>query len=114
VLESVGVSREAVFITNIVKCRPPRNRPPTRWESETCIDSHLRRQLKAIDPELVVLMGRTATRALLGADSLGEVRGKIVARGRTKFLSTYHPAAVLRNPRLKSTLAKDLRKIHTT
>ena len=114
VLESAGIPRKDVFITNVVKCRPPKNRPPTHRESETCVEAHLRRQVKAIGPELVVVLGRTAARALLGADSLGEVRVKVVSRGRTKFLSTYHPAAVLRNPRLKSTLERDFRKIHTT
>jgi uracil-DNA glycosylase len=114
VLESVGIPRKEVFVTNIVKCRPPKNRPPTNRESKTCVDAHLRRQLKAIGPKLVVLLGRTATQTLLDADSLSEVRGKIVSRGRTRFLSTYHPAAVLRNPRLRPTLTKDLRKIPTT
>ena len=114
VLESVGIPRKEVFITNIVKCRPPKNRSPTHRETETCVDAHLRRQMNAIGPELVVLLGRTAARVLLDAESLGEVRGKVMTRGRTKYLSTYHPAAVLRNPRLKATLARDLRKIHTT
>jgi DNA polymerase len=113
VLESVGVSRKEVFVTNVVKCRPPKNRLPTRSESETCRDVHLVRQLKAIHPEMVVLLGRTAARTILHTHSLAQVRGKILRRGSTEYLSTYHPAAVLRNPRLRSTLTRDLRKLRT-
>jgi DNA polymerase len=113
VLESVGISRSDIFVTSVVKCRPPKNRLPTNRESQTCKDAHLRRQLGAINPEIVVLLGRSAARAVLDADSLAQVRGKILRRGRTEYLSTYHPAAVLRNPRLRATLTKDLRKLRT-
>jgi DNA polymerase len=114
VLESVGIPRENVFITNIVKCRPPRNRRPTKRERDTCKEAYLQRQIDAIRPRLVVLLGRTSAQALLGAESLKRVRGRVVRRGPTEYLCTYHPAAVLRNPRRRRTFSKDLRKLRTS
>lgn len=113
VLESVRIPRENVFITNIVKCRPPRNRKPTKGERDTCKEAYLQRQIDVIRPRLVVLLGRTAAQALLGAESLKKVRGKAVRRGRVEYLCTYHPAAVLRNPRRRRTFSKDLQKLRT-
>jgi DNA polymerase len=111
VLESVRIPRENVFITNIVKCRPPRNRKPTKREMDTCKEAYLQRQIDAIGPRLVVLLGRTAAQALLGAESLKRVRGRAVRRGRVEYLCTYHPAAVLRNPRRRRTFSKDLQEL---
>lgn len=110
VLQSVGIPRESVFVTSIVKCRPPRNRQPTKKERDTCRDAYLFRQTEIVKPELVVLLGRTAAQAVLGTDSLKKVRGRVVSLGKTKHLCTYHPAAVLRNPRLRRTFTRDLRK----
>jgi DNA polymerase len=114
VLESVGIPREHVFITNIVKCRPPKNRQPTKRERDTCTEAYLQRQIDVIRPRLVVLLGRTAAQALLGADSLKSVRGRLVRRGRVEYLCTYHPAAVLRNPRRRGTFSKDLQELRTS
>jgi DNA polymerase len=114
VLESVGIPRENVFVTNIVKCRPPRNRRPTKRERDTCKEAYLQRQIDAIRPRLVVLLGRTAAQALLGVESLKRVRGRVVCRGRTEYLCTYHPAVVLRNPRRRRTFSKDLQKLRTS
>ncbi len=113
VLESVGARRDEVFVTNVVKCRPPNNRQPKRKERETCRDAYFYRQTGIIMPELVVLLGRTAAQAILGVDSLGRVRGKVVIRKGTKYLCTYHPAAVLRNPNLRETMVKDLRSLRS-
>jgi DNA polymerase len=108
VLESAGLSRDEAFVTNVVKCRPPGNRQPTRRERETCRDAYLIRQVEVIEPSLVVLLGRTAAQAILGADSLKKVRGRVIRQGSVEYLCTYHPAALLRNPRLKGTFTKDL------
>lgn len=110
VLQSVGTPRENFFVTSIVRCRPPRNRRPTRKERDICRDAYLFRQIEIVKPKLVVLLGRTAARAVLGTDSLKRVRGKVVSRGKTRYLCTHHPAAVLRNPRLRITFTRDLRK----
>jgi len=109
VLEDLGVGREEVYITSVVKCRPPRNRVPKRSETDTCVDAHLKRQMEAIRPRVVVLLGRTATAKIRGASTLKEVRGKLVKEGGVTYLSTFHPAAILRNPRLKGTFEKDLK-----
>lgn len=110
-LESVGLSRRATFVTNVVKCRPPKNRVPKREEAETCVGNFLNPQLNLIQPRVVVLFGRTAARAVLDVENLREVRGKPTSKGGRTFLCTYHPAAVLRNPRLKRTFVVDLRKV---
>lgn len=107
--ESLGTSRDAVYITNVVKCRPPRNRVPLKLERETCMRAHLRRELGAVRPRVVVLLGRTASISLRGVRTLKEVRGKVVRRDGVAYLSTYHPAAILRNPRLMRTFVRDLR-----
>jgi DNA polymerase len=114
VLEPIGIPRKHVFITNIVKCRPPKNRQPTKRERDTCKEAYLQRQIDVIRPKLVVLLGRTAAQALLGAESLKRVRGRVVRRGRVEYLCTYHPAAVLRNPRRRGTFSKDLQKLRTS
>ena len=108
-LEAVGSSRKEAFITNVVKCRPPRNRVPLELERETCVGAHLNREMEAVGPNVVVLLGRTASASILGVNTLKETRGKLVHRGGRTYLATYHPAAILRNPRLKGTFQKDLR-----
>lgn len=108
-LGSVGAARGRVYITNVVKCRPPGNRLPRGNEIDACVGAHLSRELDAIRPKVTVLLGRTAAKALLGADSLREVRGRPVRRNGTVYVCTYHPAAVLRNPGRKRTFVRDLR-----
>ncbi|MDG6989280.1 MAG: uracil-DNA glycosylase [Nitrososphaerota archaeon] len=110
-LDSVGVASEQAYISNVVKCRPPKNRLPTRNEIDICRGAYLSRELELVDPDFVVLLGRTASRTLLGVDSLGSVRGKVVKMQGRRYLSAYHPAAVLRNPGLKGAFWHDLRKI---
>ncbi|HYB76175.1 MAG TPA: uracil-DNA glycosylase, partial [Nitrososphaerales archaeon] len=108
-LETVGTSRKEVFITNVVKCRPPRNRVPLKLERDTCKGAHLTRELETLGPKVVVLLGRTASFSIQGVRTLGEVRGKLIERDGRTYLSTYHPAAILRNPRLRSTFEGDLK-----
>ena len=108
-LVAAGVSRNEVFITNVVKCRPPRNRVPLKLERTTCLGAHLTREIEAVKPKVVVLLGRTATFSVLGVSTLRDARGKLVRRDDRTYLPTYHPAAILRNPRLRRTFQKDLR-----
>jgi len=108
-LETIGSSRKEMFITNVVKCRPPRNRVPLKLERNACMKAHLAREMEAVGPNVIVLLGRTASASILGVTTLKESRGKLVhSEGRT-YLPTYHPAAILRNPRLKETFQRDLR-----
>ncbi|MBS7288324.1 MAG: uracil-DNA glycosylase [Candidatus Freyarchaeota archaeon] len=107
-LSRVGVDRRMVYITNVVKCRPPGNRPPRRSEVEACRE-YLLGQLEAVKPRLVVLLGRVAIRAMLGEGcSVTSVRGKpLVREGRT-FLPTLHPASALYNPGNLMLLEEDM------
>ncbi len=94
-LAQAGVSRAEVAILNTVKCRPPRNRPPTRTESATC-RPFAQRQLQLARPSVVVALGLSATRWFLGPTALGAVRGRLHDVGGYRVLPTYHPSAALR------------------
>ena len=118
-LNGIGLSREEVFITNVVKCRPPNNRDPREDEIKLC-SSFLERQIEIIDPDVIVTLGRHSTRYILGragykVDSIMRVRGRefeILLEGRRrKVLPMLHPAAALYNPRLKNLLEEDFRKL---
>lgn len=116
-LRDVGLDRSQVYITNIVKCRPPANRSPNSDECAKCIH-FLYRQIELIEPSLIVCLGLVATKFLLNLDiSLGRMRGQIFQFALanqfhgTDVLVTYHPAAILRNVNLMSVTKDDFRKI---
>lgn len=109
-LEHARLTRESVFITNLVRCRPPRNRRPKTSEMETC-RPYLLQEIEAVRPRLIVTLGGTALRGLLGpGHELKADRGKRLRFGEYDVLATYHPAAVLYNRNLERALARDLRK----
>ncbi|HKT59113.1 MAG TPA: uracil-DNA glycosylase family protein [Gemmatimonadales bacterium] len=109
ILEAIDVPRSSVYITNIVKCRPPQNRKPLPDEIAACIP-YLHRQLDLIAPKVIVAMGGTAGEALLGVrKSLGELRGKVHTYNGIPLVVTYHPAALLRNPNWKKPTWDDVR-----
>ncbi|MEM1511745.1 MAG: uracil-DNA glycosylase [Candidatus Jordarchaeales archaeon] len=109
-LRNIGVDRGSLYITNVVKCRPPGNRPPRKSEIEACKE-YLLGQLEAVKPRLVVLLGSVALRALLGEDyAVTSDRGNPLARGELVFLPTLHPASALYNPKNKKLLEEDMRK----
>jgi DNA polymerase len=109
ILEAIDVPRTSVYITNIVKCRPPQNRKPLPDEITACIP-YLHRQLDLIAPKVIVAMGGTAGEALLGVrKSLGELRGKVHTYNGIPLIVTYHPAALLRNPNWKKPTWDDVR-----
>jgi uracil-DNA glycosylase family 4 len=111
-LASAGMTRDQVYITGSVKCRPPRNREPRPDELETCRTAWLERQIEAIDPELIVLLGRVALRQVLGEEGpLAAHRGRMVAAGRRSILPTYHPAAAMRFPAARQALSEDLLRV---
>ncbi|HYW75996.1 MAG TPA: uracil-DNA glycosylase, partial [Gammaproteobacteria bacterium] len=102
ILEAVGTSRDEVFITNIVKCRPPGNRDPRPEEAEAC-SQYLQAQIARVDPELILAVGRVAAHNLLGVETpVGRLRGRIHEGpdGRPVVV-TYHPAYLLRTPSAK-------------
>jgi DNA polymerase len=92
VLEGTGLERSDFFITNTVKCRPPKNRTPKRLEVETCTSNYLFEQIELINPKLVVLLGGVAAKKMLGVKSINEARGSIIERDGRKYLVGYHPA----------------------
>ncbi len=114
-LNDIGIKREDVYITNIVKCRPPGNRDPTDEEIKACIP-YLFRQIELIKPRIIVALGRHAARVLLSEagikwTSMTRMHGKVFdvsIRGiRVKLFITYHPAAALYYPKLKPGLEHD-------
>jgi DNA polymerase len=106
-LDKVGIERSQVFITNVVKCRPPNNRVPEDDEVAIC-RPYLERQIALIKPKVICILGRTAYSSLLGGSSITTNRGKIVVREGQKFFLTFHPAAAIYNKNLLSALEADL------
>jgi len=110
-LRAVGLSREEVYIANILKCRPPRNRDPSPEETANC-RSFLQRQIELIEPSVILVVGRIAAQSLLGTDQpLGGLRGQVHHHPLTDtpVVVTYHPAYLLRTPRDKRKAWSDLR-----
>jgi DNA polymerase len=109
ILEAIEVPRDSVYITNIVKCRPPQNRKPLPDEIAACIP-YLHRQLEIIRPKVILALGSTAAEAILGVKkSLGELRNKVHTYNGIPLVVTYHPAALLRNPNWKRPTWDDVR-----
>ena len=109
ILDAIEVPRTSVYITNIVKCRPPQNRKPLPDEIAACIP-YLHRQLELIRPKVILAMGGTAAEAMLGArKGLGELRNKVHTYNGIPLIVTYHPAALLRNPNWKKPTWDDVR-----
>lgn len=111
-LRKAGLERDEVYITNIVKCRPPDNRKPLEDEIKICTKNYLERQLEILKPILICTLGATALEYFTGKKRMGEARGKISkAKNGFHLLPTYHPAAIFRNPSYKQQLQEDLAKI---
>jgi uracil-DNA glycosylase len=109
ILEAIEVPRDSVYITNVVKCRPPQNRKPLPDEIAACIP-YLHRQLEIIKPKVILALGSTAAEAMLGMrKSLGELRNKVHTYNGIPLVVTYHPAALLRNPNWKKPTWDDVR-----
>ena len=109
ILKAIELKREAVFICNIVKCRPPSNRTPRQEEIEACVP-FLYRQLEIVSPDVILAMGSTAVTSLLQRkQSLGSFRGSIHSFRGIPLVATYHPAALLRNPNWKRPTWDDVR-----
>ena len=108
-LESIGVKRPEVFITNIVKCRPPNNRPPRQSEIDAC-NPYLQDQARLISPRVICPLGSPAVKTVLGPEySATGVHGKPFRKGGTVILPLYHPAAALYDPSLRQLMFQDIR-----
>lgn len=112
-LEGAGIKRESVFITNVVKCRPPENRQPMASERETCFP-FLKRQLELIQPKIVCLAGRVPTEVFLGKPvKMGAMHGKIFEKEEQTCFVMYHPAAGLYTQSLVSVMEEDMRLLRS-
>jgi uracil-DNA glycosylase family 4 len=101
-LKKAGLRREDVYITNIVKCRPPNNRVPEKDEISTCLQ-YLRKEIQIISPTVVCILGATALQSLLNLKNLQKYHGQIITHDNITYFITYHPAATIYN--------KDLREL---
>ena len=107
----IGISREEVYIANIVKCRPPSNRNPEADEAEACID-YLRNQVMLVKPKVIVLLGSVALKNILGKEyGITASRGNWVERKGILYMPTWHPAALLRDENKKIEFWKDLKQV---
>lgn len=110
-LLSISLTREDVYIANIVKCRPPQNRDPLPEEQSACID-YLRCQYMLIRPQILVCLGRIAAKALISPDfRITKQRGIWYDKKGCSFIATYHPSALLRDPAKKAESWEDLKLI---
>lgn len=109
-LEEVGISRESVYITNVVKCRPPNNRVPNTIERNTC-QEYLKQEISIIKPKIICILGNTAFNSILGGSEITKFRGKIVRKDNQLYFLTIHPAATIYNQGLIDVLKKDITKL---
>ena len=112
-LDYAGLSRDDVFITNVVKCRPPNNRLPLQQEKDSCHE-YLAKELEIIRPKIICILGNTAYESLLGGDSITKNRGKIIEKNGQLYFLTVHPAAAIYNPELRSVLKNDIKLLVET
>ncbi len=105
-----GFTREDVYITNIVKCRPPDNRRPNKQEMDSC-NSYLQKELEIIRPKIICILGNTAFGSLLNGNAITKNRGKIIKRNEQLYFVTIHPAAIIYNQDLRQVLKDDLKTL---
>ena len=111
-LDAVGLSRqESIFITNMVKCRPPGNRDPQPDEVSTCL-KYLHEQIRLIDPQYIVCLGRVAAQSLMDPNfKVTKQHGQFMEKDGVMMMGTFHPAALLRNPSQKADALDDFCKL---
>ena len=109
--QALGINREEIYIANIVKCRPPSNRVPEEDEAQACLN-YLRNQVVLIKPEIIVLLGSTALKNILGKEyGITAVRGKWMEKNGIKYMPTWHPAALLRDENKQIEFWQDLKEL---
>lgn len=110
-LVAVGIPREEVYIANMLKCRPPKNRDPKPEEQDLCIE-YLREQVRAVSPKLIVCLGRISAMRLIKPDfRITAEHGIWFERGAFSICAVYHPSALLRDPRKKDDMLADMMEI---
>ena len=109
-LDEAGISRDDIYITNIVKCRPPKNRVPTTTERSTC-QEYLKQEISIIKPKIICILGNTAFNSLLGGSEIIKHRGRLVRKEKQLYFITIHPAATIYNQELVKVLKSDIVKL---
>lgn len=109
--EETGLTRNEVYITNVVKCRPPNNRNPEEDEIIAC-NPYLLKQIEIIKPKVICALGNFAAKTLLGKnEGISKLRGRVFSAFNCKIVPTFHPAAILRNPNLIDVFRSDLKQV---
>lgn len=109
IIQAIGLTREAVYIANVVKCRPPRNRTPEAAEIAIC-RTFLERQIRAVQPQFICALGSVAAQSLLASDApISRLRGRFHDYRGIRLLPTFHPAYLLRNPERKREVWEDMK-----
>lgn len=109
-LKSIGLTRQQIFIANMVKCRPPQNRDPTPTEMETC-SKYLDRQIELINPNLIVTLGRFSLARFFPGESITRARGKLRQLNGRNIYPIMHPAAALHRHEFRATITEDFKAI---
>lgn len=111
IIRAMGMTRDDVYIANIIKCRPPENRNPTREEADTCIP-FLMEQIAAIRPKIICTLGNVPAQTLLDTkQGITKLRGEFHDFMGVKLMPTFHPAYLLRSPREKAKVWEDMKKV---
>lgn len=110
-LAEAGIEREAIFITSLLKCRPPENRDPLPAEQELC-EKWLKEQIRLLNPRVIVCVGRISAMRLIRRDfKVSKEHGVFYEKNGRVYMGMYHPAAVLRSPSLKQVAQEDYLKL---
>ena len=109
-LENAGLTRSNVYITNIVKCRPPNNRVPNDTEKSMC-NNYLEEELRIINPKIICLLGNTSFYSILGGKEISKNHGQIVYKNNRVYFITFHPAATIYNQKLLDVFKNDIKKL---
>ena len=109
-LASIGMKRDQVYITNIVKCRPPGNRDPLTQEIEAC-SGYLDRQIRTINPKVIVTLGRFSMARFIPNARISAIHGRAQRLGGRTMVAMYHPAAALHQPSLRRTIEQDFARL---
>jgi uracil-DNA glycosylase family 4 len=111
IIEAIGLTRDDVYIANVIKCRPPQNRNPEQDEVDTC-EPFLFRQIDTIKPRVIVALGTFAARTLLRTlDPISRLRGRVYDYRGARLIPTFHPAYLLRNPSSKREVWEDMKVV---
>ena len=111
-LENAGLARSSVYITNIVKCRPPNNRVPNDIEKTMC-SNYLEAELQIINPKIICLLGNTPFYSILGGKEISKNHGQVIYNNNRVYFITFHPAATIYNQKLVDVFKNDIKKLVT-